>query len=147
MIAVIQRVSEGSVSINQHQIGFIKKGYVILVGIFDTDTDIDLNKLVHKIVNLRIMADNSNKMNLSILDVQGEILAIPQFTLCANLNQRRPSFIKAKNPKDAKQLYKLFIHKLQTFGIKVESGEFGAYMQVSIQNDGPVTIIINSKSN
>jgi len=146
MIAVIQRVSKGSVSINNNVVSEIGKGYVVLLGICNDDTENDVNKCAEKIAYLRIMADEKNKMNLSIIDVKGEILAVSQFTLCANLkNGRRPDFFPAKKPEEAKKLYELFVSKLKEYTIPVKTGEFAAYMEVNIVNDGPVTIIIDTK--
>lgn len=158
MLAVIQRVTKGSVTINEpprlrrsgamgkpRRLNSIKEGYVILLGIFKDDDENDVKKLVRKIAHLRVMADEKRKMNYSIKDVNGEILVVSQFTLCADLTYgRRPSFIKAKKPEEAKKLYELFVRKLQDHDIKVKKGAFGEYMQVEIINDGPVTIIIDS---
>ena len=147
MIALIQRVSSGKVTVKNKLISEIAKGYVILLGIFEEDEDADVLKLVEKISSLRIMSDAQDKMNLSIVDVKGEILLVSQFTLVADLTSgRRPSFIKAKSPDMAKPLYELFIHKLKEKGIPVKTGQFGTYMQVNIVNDGPVTIIADSKN-
>lgn len=146
MIAIIQRVNEGKVSINNLVYSEIGCGYVILLGIFDKDAEEDVTKLVDKIVNLRIISDEEKKMNRSIVDTKGEILIVSQFTLCADVSGgRRPSFIKAKNPDEAKKLYELMVKKLKEKNIPVKTGEFGAYMEVQIVNDGPVTIIVDSK--
>ena len=146
MITIIQRVSKAKVIIKGKQYSSIGAGYVILLGIFEDDTEQDVNKLVDKIVGLRIMSDNNDKMNLSIMDVKGEILVVSQFTLCADVSGgRRPSFIKAKKPEEAEKLYKLFVEKLKQAGLNVKTGKFGEYMEVQIFNDGPVTIILNSK--
>ncbi len=148
MIVLIQRVRKGKVSVQKKIFSEIDKGYVILLGIFAEDTEKDVAKLVDKIINLRIMADEQNKMNKSILDTKAEILVVSQFTLAADLSAgRRPSFIKAKQPKEAEKLYKLFIAALMTKGIPVKTGQFGEYMEVTILNDGPVTIIVDSKKN
>lgn len=146
MIALIQRVSSGSVIIDNKLFSHINAGYVIFLGIFDDDTEKDADKLTEKIVNLRIMADEDDKMNKSILEIKGEILLVSQFTLCADLTfGRRPSFIKAKKPDDAKILYEYLISKLSATGLTIKTGQFGAMMQVKIINDGPVTIIVDSK--
>lgn len=145
MIAVVQRVNKGKVSIDNKTFSEIGKGYIILLGILKEDTDKEVRKLVEKIVNLRIMSDNKGKMNLSISDVKGEILVVSQFTLASDLTfGRRPSFIKAKEPKEAERLYNLFVEKVKNKEVRVKTGKFGEYMQVEIQNDGPVTIILNT---
>lgn len=146
MIAVVQRATSGSVTISGTVFSAIKHGYVILLGIMQDDTRIDLEKLVQKIVQLRIMEDADGKMNLSIRDTGGEILLVSQFTLCADISKgRRPSFIKAMPPADAKALYQEAITLFKREGLEVQTGQFGAEMQVTIQNDGPVTILVNSR--
>jgi D-aminoacyl-tRNA deacylase len=146
MIALIQRVTRGKVSINDKLFSEIGNGYVILLGIFEDDKEDDVVKLVDKIANLRVMNDEEKRMNRSILETKGEILLVSQFTLCADVSGgRRPSFIKAKKPDEAEKLYRLTIDKLAEKGIPVKTGRFGAYMDVQLSNDGPVTIIIDSK--
>jgi len=146
MITLIQRVKKGAVSIKGRIFSQISSGYVILLGIFEEDTEKDVVGLTEKIVALRIMSDEKGKMNKSIIETKGEILLVPQFTLCADVKGgRRPSFIKAKKPDEAKKLYKLFAQKLQEKNIAVKTGKFGEYMMVKIFNDGPVTIIVDSK--
>lgn len=146
MIALIQRVNKASVSIDNKLYSQIKRGYVILLAIFDFDNEQDVDILVDKVTNIRIMADENNKMNLSIKETNNKVLVVSQFTLCADTSKgRRPSFIHAKNPKDAEKLYSHFIKKIKEKGIKVKTGEFGTYMNVEIHNDGPVTILIDSK--
>lgn len=146
MIALIQRVTKGTVTKQGVKISEIKKGYVILLGIYEDDTDADTNKIINKIINIRIMSDANEKLNLSIKDVKGEILLVSQFTLCADLTfGRRPSFIKAMTPDKAKQIYEDIVVKLKHENIPVQTGSFGNYMQVEIINDGPVTIIVDSK--
>lgn len=146
MIALIQRVNSGKVLINHKTHSEIKHGYVILLGIFEDDNEIDVGKLVEKISTLRIMSDQEGKMNLSIQDVKEEILVVSQFTLTAELaGGRRPSFIKAKKPEEAEKLYELFVKRLEDKGIGVKTGKFGENMEVQIFNDGPVTIIADSK--
>lgn len=145
MIALIQRVTSASVSINNKLYSLINNGYLILIGIYGADTDIDSKKLADKVLNLRIMPDYQGKMNKSIIEVKGEILIVSQFTLCANLKGgRRPDFFPAKKPDEAKMLYDQFILNLKKSGLVIKSGEFAAYMQVSLVNDGPVTFIIDS---
>ena len=147
MIAVIQRVSEADVTIESKVSGKISVGLLILVGFEDADTAEDLDWMCGKIVNLRIFPDENDVMNKSVLDCQGEILVISQFTLHASTKKgNRPSYLKAAKPDIAIPLYEDFISKLESnFGKKVERGEFGADMKVHLVNDGPVTIIIDSK--
>jgi D-tyrosyl-tRNA(Tyr) deacylase len=146
MIALIQRVIKGSVTKNNEMIAKISKGYVILLGIYEDDSEEDITKIVNKILNIRIMSDAQDKLNLSIKDIQGEILLVSQFTLCADLTYgRRPSFIKAMHPDKARTMYESIIEKLRLENIYVQTGSFGNYMEVEIVNDGPVTIIVDSK--
>ncbi len=146
MIALIQRTTSAKVTVKDELISEIGKGYIIFLGIFEEDEETDVLKLVEKISSLRIMSDAEDKMNLSITDVKGEILLVSQFTLVADLSYgRRPSFIKAKKPDEAKALYELFVAKLKEKNIPVKTGQFGTYMKVDIVNDGPVTIIADSK--
>jgi len=146
MLAVIQRVSQAQVSVKDKIISQINKGFVVLLGVIKNDTDKDLDYLVKKISQLRIMADNNQKMNLSLKDVNGEILVISQFTLAGNVQKgNRPSFINAAEPAIGEKYYQLFIEKLQADDLKVSTGKFGAYMQLDLTNDGPTTIIINSR--
>lgn len=146
MISLIQRVTNAEVDINGKTFSSIGAGYVILLGIFEDDSDTDVNKLVDKLVGLRIMSDKEDKMNLSILDTKGEILVVSQFTLCADVSGgRRPSFIKAKKPDEAEKLYKSFVEQISEKKLKISTGKFGEYMNVKIHNDGPVTIILDSK--
>lgn len=145
MKAVIQRVSSGSVSVEGKVISKVGSGYVILMGIYETDTEEDIKKFVKKLVHLRVMQDG-DKMNLSIKDTGGEILLISQFTLCGDLSYgRRPSFHKAMKPKGAQKLYQLTVQLLEESGVKVQTGKFGHYMDVDIQNDGPVTIVMDTQ--
>ncbi len=146
MIAVIQRVKGASVSVNNKIINSIKKGILILVGIEKDDSEKDLKFVANKIVNLRIFPDKKNKMNLSILDINGEILSISQFTLTSKIKKgRRPDFGRAMPPEKAKIFYEKFLKELRTYNIPVKDGLFGAMMEVSLINDGPVTFIIDSK--
>jgi len=146
MISLIQRVSKAKVIINNKIYSGISKGYVILLGIFENDNETDIKKLVDKIVNLRIIQDKENKMNLSIKNINGQILVVSQFTLCSDISKgRRPSFISAKKPNEAEKLYDLFIKQLKENNIEVKTGKFGKYMETQIFNDGPVTIILDSK--
>jgi D-aminoacyl-tRNA deacylase len=148
MIAVIQRVSEASVTIDGLVKGQIKQGFLILLGIHQNDTTEDLDWLAKKIVGLRVFSDAEGKMNLDLAAINGNILLISQFTLHANTKKgNRPSFIEAARPEVAIPLYELMIATLgQLMNQKIETGEFGADMKVSLLNDGPVTIIIDSKN-
>ena len=146
MKAVIQRCKKGSVSINNKIINEINKGMVVLVGIAKDDTEEDLNYLTRKILNLRIFDDEAGVMNKSIIDIKGEILSISQFTLQANTKDgNRPSYINALRGEESIKIYELFNEKLNK-EIKTLTGIFGADMLVNIENDGPVTIIIDSKN-
>lgn len=146
MKIVIQRSLKSEVSVNNKIVGKIEKGLVLLVGFHKEDTIEDIDYLVNKIVKLRIFEDENQKMNKSILDVNGEILSISQFTLQADTKKgNRPSFIKAMNYEKAKEMYELFNNKLKEKNINVYTGIYGADMKVSITNDGPVTIILESR--
>mgnify|MGYP004515718037 CR=1 FL=1 len=146
MKIVIQRSLKSEVSVNNKIVGKIEKGLVLLVGFHEEDTIEDIDYLVNKIVKLRIFEDENQKMNKSILDVSGEILSISQFTLQADTKKgNRPSFIKAMNYEKAKEMYELFNNKLKDKKINVYTGIYGADMKVSITNDGPVTIILESR--
>ncbi|AZP93736.1 D-aminoacyl-tRNA deacylase [Enterococcus mundtii] len=147
MRAVIQRVSQAAVSINEREVGRIDHGLLILLGVHDTDTQTDVDYLIKKIAQMRIFEDEQGKMNLSIEDVKGTLLSISQFTLFADTKKgNRPSFIAAARPETAIPLYEAFNEGLRQRGITVETGEFGADMAVSLVNDGPVTIIIDSQN-
>ncbi len=148
MRVVLQRVEEASVKIGTKIKGSIGKGFLILLGIEEEDKEEDIDWLIQKICKLRIFEDNAGKMNLSIQDIQGEILVVPQFTLFASTKKgNRPSFIKAAKPEIAVPLYDSFLSKIKKeSGLKIDSGEFGADMKVSLCNDGPVTIWIDSKN-
>ena len=147
MKAVIQRVSEASVSVDGKVVGSCNQGYMILFGAIEGDTLQDIDTLAQKTVNLRIFCDENDKMNKSILDIDGEVLAISQFTLAADVKKgNRPSFIKALNPEIAEKYYDIFCEKLKELGVKrVEKGIFGADMKVSLTNDGPVTILYDTE--
>ena len=146
MIAVIQRCSRGKVTVSQKIIGKIDHGLVILLGVQKDDSEIDADFLVNKISGLRIFADENDKMNLSIKDITGSALVISQFTLCGDTKKgRRPSFINAAPPEDGSRLYEYFLSELGKTGVSVQSGEFGAMMDVELVNDGPVTFVLNSK--
>jgi D-tyrosyl-tRNA(Tyr) deacylase len=144
--ALLQRVNSASVSIAGEVVGRINQGLVVFIGIADADTEKDAQYLAQKTVGLRIFADEQGKFNLSALDVNGELLVISQFTLLADTRKgRRPSFISAAPPDFAEELFKKFIALLRDSGLKVDTGRFQQYMQVVIVNDGPVTILLDSK--
>ena len=146
MKAVIQRVKSASVSVDDKIIGEIATGFLILLGVEQNDTQDDLNYLVKKTIGLRIFKDDNKNMNLSIKDVGGEALVVSQFTLCADTSRgRRPSFIKAANPEEADSMYQQFCEQLTMNNLSVQTGKFGAMMDVSLVNDGPVTIILDSR--
>ena len=148
MICLIQRVISSEVTISDKFFSKINKGILILLGIHKNDTNSDLDYIVKKTTNLRIFEDKKKNMNLSIQDINGEILIVSQFTLCAETKKgRRPSFINAAKPKEAKKLYDKAIEKFRKLNLKVETGQFGENMNVNLVNQGPVTIIINSKDN
>ncbi|MCH1976056.1 D-aminoacyl-tRNA deacylase [Enterococcus hirae] len=147
MRAVVQRVSKASVTIDQQEVGKIDQGLVILLGIHEKDTQDDVDYLVKKIAQMRIFEDEQGKMNRSVEDVEGQILSVSQFTLFADTKKgNRPSFISAARPKTAIPLYEAFNEGIRNRGITVATGQFGADMAVSLINDGPVTIIIDSQN-
>jgi D-aminoacyl-tRNA deacylase len=148
MIAVIQRVTQGQVSIGNLVKSKIGKGLVVLVGIEDADNLEDIEWLTNKIINLRIFNDSEGVMNISVKDIDGEILLVSQFTLHASTKKgNRPSYLKASKPETAIPLYEKLIASLRSnLGKEIQTGEFGADMQVDIHNDGPVTIIIDTKN-
>jgi len=147
MKVVIQLVKEASVTVEEKVISKINKGFLILVGIEAEDTQEDINWLAGKITKLRIFGDENDAMNLSILEVAGEILVVSQFTLQAKTKKgNRPSFIKAARPEIAIPLYEAFVLELEKeLGKKIQTGAFGAMMEVALINDGPITILIDSK--
>ena len=146
MKAVIQRVKSASVSVDDKIIGEIATGFLILLGVEQSDAQDDLNYLVKKTIGLRIFKDDNKNMNLSIQDVGGKALVVSQFTLCADTSRgRRPSFIKAANPEEADSMYQQFCEQLTMNNLSVQTGKFGAMMDVSLVNDGPVTIILDSR--
>jgi D-tyrosyl-tRNA(Tyr) deacylase len=146
MKVVLQRVKNASVTVEDQVVGKIDRGLLLLIGVAETDTISDVDFVADKCVNLRIFEDENGKMNRSILDEKGEILAISQFTLLGNTRKgRRPSFIEAANPEKGKAFYAAFVNKLKESGLKVECGIFGAIMDVDLINYGPVTIILENK--
>ncbi|WP_315157225.1 D-aminoacyl-tRNA deacylase [Capnocytophaga leadbetteri] len=148
MRVVIQKVTEASVSIENQTVASIDKGLLVLVGIEDGDTNEDIAWLSSKIVNLRVFDDDNGVMNLSVKEVEGEVLIVSQFTLHASTKKsNRPSYIKAARPEVAIPIYEVFIKQVETLlGKRVPTGQFGAMMQVSLCNDGPVTILIDTKN-
>ncbi|MGM0844121.1 MAG: D-aminoacyl-tRNA deacylase [Bacillota bacterium] len=146
MKVVLQRSREASVTAEGKLSGKINSGFVLLVGVTHEDTEKDADWLAEKIVNLRIFEDEEGKMNRSLLDVEGEILSVSQFTLYGDCKKgRRPNFMDAAKPQQAEKIYDYFNEELKNKGIKVETGVFGSMMDVQLTNDGPVTLIIESK--
>lgn len=147
MKIVIQRVSEANVKVEGTIVGNISDGLLLLIGIDEEDEKNDADWLIQKVLNLRIFGDENGKLNLSVKDVEGEILCISQFTLIADYKKgNRPSFIKAAKPDVAIPLFEYFKEEIAKSGLKIESGIFGADMKVSLLNDGPVTIVMDSKT-
>nr|WP_315233783.1 D-aminoacyl-tRNA deacylase [uncultured Flavobacterium sp.] len=148
MKIVLQRVSSASVTIDNKIVADIQKGLLVLVGIEDADTQEDIDWLVNKITNIRIFGDENDDMNLSVKDIDGDIIVVSQFTLHASTKKgNRPSYIKASKPEVAIPLYEKFVKKIEMeLGKKVQTGIFGADMKVLLLNDGPVTIVIDSKN-
>ena len=145
MIAVLQRATTGKVKIGGLVTGSIDKGLVLLLGVHRDDKDEDINFLVDKIFGLRIFNDNNDKMNISLQDVKGSVLVISQFTLCGDWRKgRRPSFTKAADPEKGELLYNRFIESFKRRGVNVETGDFGAEMDVSLVNSGPVTFVLDT---
>jgi len=146
MLALIQRVSYASVEVNRGKISEIGKGILVFLGIEKNDTKKDSDYLVKKIVNLRIFEDSQGKMNLSVKDINGEIMVVSEFTLLGDCKKGlRPSFDKAMPPEDAEKLYRYFIESLKNCGIPIKEGLFRSFMCVSLVNEGPVTFIINTR--
>lgn len=147
MKIVIQRVSEANVKVEGTIVGNISHGLLLLIGIDEEDTQSDADWLIQKVLNLRIFGDENGKLNLSVKDLEGEILCISQFTLIADYKKgNRPSFIKAAKPDVAIPLFEYFKEEMAKSGLKIESGIFGSDMKVSLLNDGPVTIVMDSKT-
>lgn len=146
MKALLQRVSKASVSIDDEVVGSIGPGLVVLLGVSQGDTERDAQYLAEKTVNLRIFADSESKFNLSAMDIGGEVLAVSQFTLLADTRKgRRPSFTEAAGPEEAQALFERFLSFLRSSGLKVECGRFQEHMMVEIHNDGPVTVMLDSR--
>ena len=146
MKILVQRSLNSNVSVDNKITGAIGKGYVVLLGVEEGDTEADADYMVEKITGLRVFEDDEGKMNLSMMDIGGELLSVSQFTLLADARKgRRPSFVKAARPDEANRLYRYFNEKVREKGIKVGEGVFQAEMLVRINNDGPVTILLDSK--
>ena len=146
MKALLQRVSRASVSVAGEEVGRIARGLVVFLGVAEGDTEKDAQHLVQKMVNLRIFADDAEKFNLSSLDIAGELLLVSQFTLMADTRKgRRPSFTEAASPERAEKLFDHFVELARESGLKIATGRFQQYMQVEIHNDGPVTIMLDSR--
>ena len=146
MRAVIQRVSNASVEISGEVVGKIGEGLLVLLGVARDDERADADYLIDKIINLRIFVDGEGKMNRSLLDTGGAMLVVSQFTLYGDVRRgRRPSYSDAAEPKKANALYEYFVQRTRSFGVKVETGVFQAMMEVSLTNDGPVTILLDSR--
>ena len=147
MRIVIQRVREASVKINDEIVGEIQQGLLVLLGIEHVDSELDADYLIQKLIHLRIFGDDEGKMNLSVSDISGDLLIVSQFTLFADTKKgNRPSFIRSARPEQARPLYDYFLSQLKkSFSGKIEKGVFGGDMQVELINDGPVTIIMDSK--
>lgn len=145
MIALIQRVSSARVAVDGETVGACGRGYLVLLGVAETDEESDIARLGDKLLKLRIFADENGKMNLSILDVGGEALVVSQFTLMANYSHgNRPEFFAAAHPEKAERFYEAFVAHLRRSLSHVGTGSFGAHMEVSLTNDGPVTIVLDS---
>ncbi len=148
MIAVIQRSLNASVTVDGQIIGKIDHGLLVLLGVFQDDEKEDADFLVSKIIHLRIFSDADGKMNLSLKDTGGSLLVVSQFTLCGDWRKgRRPSFIRAADPAKGKALYDYFIERVQAESVPVATGRFGAMMDVELINDGPVTFVLDSRTN
>ena len=146
MKALLQRVTGASVSVSDEIVGRIGQGLVIFVGVANGDTEKDAQYLAQKTVSLRIFSDEEGRFNLSVLDVKGELLVVSQFTLLADARKgRRPSFIEAAPPAQAEEIFERFVEQTRAAGLRVETGRFQQYMQVEIHNDGPVTIMLDSR--
>ena len=145
MIAVIQRVLDAKVQINNSEERSITNGLVILLGVHKDDVEKDVTYLADKIIGLRIFNDQNNKMNHSLLDINGSVLIVSQFTLCGDIRKgRRPNFLSAANPSKGRSMYNNFIQRFKQKDLNVVNGEFGAHMDVSLVNNGPVTFVIDT---
>lgn len=148
MRAVIQRVTDASVRVDGQLIGSIDRGLLVYLGVYQGDSEKEVDYLVHKIINMRLFTDENGKMNLALKEIEGKLLVVSQFTLCADLSKgHRPSFNPAAEPSSAQNLYTLFVQKARSKGFEVETGSFGSKMKVSYTNEGPVTIVVDSHPN
>lgn len=146
MRAIVQRVSRASVTVGGEVVGRIDRGMIVLLGVGQADTEVDADYLVEKVAGLRVFEDENEKMNLSVQDVGGAVLAVSQFTLYGDVRKgKRPSFDAAARPERAKELYDYFVAKVRDRGLRCETGVFQAMMQVELVNDGPVTIMLDSQ--
>ena len=146
MKAVLQRVARASVRVDEEIVGSVERGLLVLVGVAEGDTDADADALAGKVAALRIFEDDAGKMNLAVSDVSGSVLAVSQFTLLADTSRgRRPSFTLAMRPPESERLFERFCQALRSHALRVETGRFGASMQVELVNDGPVTILLDTK--
>lgn len=146
MKALLQRVTQAKVEVDNKIVGEIRPGFLVLLGVGQNDTETDIDYLVNKIINLRVFADQNGKFNLSIKDIKGSLLIVSQFTLFADTKKgNRPGFTSAAPPALAENLYNKFIEKCKTTGLNVQTGVFAAHMQINFINDGPVTIMLDSK--
>jgi D-tyrosyl-tRNA(Tyr) deacylase len=144
--AVVQRVTRGSVTVNEEIVGSINQGLVVLLGVGKEDSEEDARYLAEKTVNIRIFEDEAGKLNKSLLDIEGEVLAVSQFTLFGDCRKgRRPSFFEAASAENAEMLYEKYVKILRDYGVKVDTGRFQTMMMVEIYNDGPVTLLLDSK--
>ncbi|MFP3999070.1 MAG: D-aminoacyl-tRNA deacylase [Desulfobacterales bacterium] len=147
MIALVQRVKRASVTVEGQTVGSIGPGLLVLLGVAETDTEADISYVADKVVNLRIFADDAGKMNRSLLDANGQMLVVSQFTLLGDCRRgRRPSFVKAAGPEKAESFYLAFVDMVSSKGVSAETGQFQAMMDVSLVNDGPVTLIVESST-
>jgi D-aminoacyl-tRNA deacylase len=147
MKALIQRVNNAQVTVDNEVVGQIERGLLIFLGVEKTDTGAEIEYLVNKIAALRIFSNDEQKFDKSVQDVDGEVLIVSQFTLCADCSRgRRPDFINAAPPAEAEKLYEQFVEEFKKTGIKVATGKFGAYMVVNLENDGPVTLMLDKNS-
>ena len=146
MISVVQRCSQANVNVGGNTIGEIGIGFVVLLGIQKNDSVSDADYIVKKLSTLRIFSDSNEKMNLSIKDIEGSALIISQFTLCGDTRKgRRPSFVNSESPEKGEELYNYFLSRFEKEGIPIQTGDFGAMMEVSLINNGPVTLVLNSR--
>ena len=148
MLAVIQRVTQAQVTVQQREVGAIRHGFVVLLGVAEGDKASDAEWMADRVVGLRVFEDDSGKMNLSLKQVEGQVLVVSQFTLLGDCRKgRRPSFVRAAAPEIAEPLYEHFVAAVRSAGVTTATGVFGADMQVALVNDGPVTLVVQSREN